>query len=143
MKKCRFSYWQDHNMQVHAPDQKKKNIIVVSTVIGVLLVTVVWGFQIHYLFTDGLAKEVDDTKTEASDTIKELEEFQAQVEQQMPMITTSFSDLTEAIKMQLAQDEVQQEAEQEIEKEAVNSVVEEALTRLEEQNLEENQEPIE
>src|SRR3989339_246493 len=130
-------------MQVRVPNKKKQRIIIASTVVGVLLVTVIWGFQIHTLFTTGLAKEVSETQDEASDTIKELDDFRVQVEQQMPMITTSISEITEMFKSQMeqqqAQEQAQLEAEQQLEGEAVNSVVAEALERINEQNPQEDQ----
>lgn len=130
-------------MKVKAPNRKIERKVIVSTICGVFLVAIVWGFQIHSIFTDGLAREVSETKQESVETIAELEEFRVQVEKQMPMITTTLGQLTEVITSQIEQDQALFEAEQELESQAVETVVQEALERLQTENSQEDEEPIE
>ena len=121
-------------MKMHTKDKKKERLIILSTIIGMVIVLVVWGFQLHSLFTDTMAQEGEELSNEYVETIKDLESFQREVEEEFPRVADNFENI---VKMIDEQNAVERSIQQDQEDQAIESVAREVAARLQEQAAQE------
>ncbi len=115
---------------MHTKDKKKERLIIFSVIVGMVIVLIVWGFQLRTLFTDTMAQEGDELSDEYVQTIEDLESFQREVEQEFPRVADNFENIVEMIDAQNAAERAMQEDQ---ESQAIESVAQEAAARLQEQ----------
>ncbi|MBU4314809.1 hypothetical protein KJ673_00185 [Patescibacteria group bacterium] len=117
-------------MIIKARDKKKERTIIISTTVGILLILCVWGFQIHSLFTETLAKETHESGDEMSALVDELAVFQEDIESKLPSITSSFDDLFNAFRLHYQAQVDEQKALQAQQDAFADKVAQETIDRL-------------
>lgn len=110
-------------MQVRTKDPKKKRAIIFATVVGMMFVLVIWGFQLNRMFMEVVASEPADT-AQYDELIEELEGIQNEIEVKLLETSEEAQELVE-------ESEVEQESE------IIDAVAQEAALRLQEQTTEE------
>jgi len=125
---------------MHTKDRKKERLLVFSIIIGMVVVLVVWGFQLHNMFTNTVAKEGSELSQEYQDTIDELELFTEEFDQRFPEVTQDLGGMLNMIEQEQLQ---QKQALQEAQDEVIESVALEAALKLQEQAAQEVQDAME
>ena len=111
-------------------DRKKERLLIFSIIIGMIIVLVVWGFQLHNMFTNTLAKESEEVSQEYQQTIEELELFANEFEQRFPEMTQNYNDILDTIEQSGS---AEQQTEQEAQMQWIAEIASEAALNLQEQ----------
>ena len=117
-------------MKMHTKDKKKDRLIVFSTILGMVVVLAVWGFQLRHMFTDTLAQEGGEVVNEYAQTVEELESFQNEFEERFPEMQENFENMLDALTQY---QEEEQQAQQQAQENAINEIAQEAAEKLQEE----------